>query len=473
MMETATDGYNIHEVADTDAEILTDRKGESKMPKGNRKLVKCIVCGEIFDSELDTCPVCGVGRDYFIPYEGEEVSFRKDTGETFLILGNGAAGVSAAEAIRERNETCSVIMISKEAEYSYNRPMLTKSLSSLVSAQEILIHQPSWYEENRISNLLDTEIVKLDTASKKVCLKNGQDIAYDKCIYALGAECFIPPVKGSDKQKVVAVRNMEDVRAVKTFADTAEKAVVIGGGVLGLEAAWELSKLCEVTVLEVADKLMVRQLDEEAGEILGNLIQKAGIRFRVNAAICEITGEGEVTGVTLEDGEVYGADMVIVSCGIRPNTALAREGGIPVKRAVDVNEKMETGVEGVYACGDCAEYRGINYGVWSQAIEMGKVAGANAAGDSLTFEINPPTLTFEGMNTALFAGGDNGKNPEAEYQTLRYRNDENSRYEKYYFRNNKLVGAILLGDTRKMGKVTEGLNVGCSLNYVKNNIIHQ
>lgn len=442
------------------------------MPKGKRKLVKCIVCGEIFDSELDVCPVCGVGRDYFIPYDEEDILFRKDTKETFVILGNGAAGISAAEAIRERNETCSIIMISREAEYSYNRPMLTKSLSSLVSAQEILIHQPEWYEEYQITNILNTEIRKLDLQNKTVHLEDGRELAFDKCIYALGAECFIPPVKGSEKAEVIAIRNMEDVKKARALGSSAKNAVVIGGGVLGLEAAWELSKLCKVTVLEAADRLMVRQLDERAAEVLGGLITKAGIEFRVNASISEITGEEKVTGVALDNGESFEADLVIISCGIRPNTDLARESGLSVNRAVAVNERMETGTEGVYACGDCAEFQGINYAVWSQAILMGKTAGANAAGEDITYELNPPALTFEGMRTALFAGGDNGKNNELEYQTLEYLNKDDGNYEKYYFSNNKLVGAILIGDTRKLVKVTEGLNVGCSFNYVKNNIIH-
>lgn len=442
------------------------------MPKGKRKLVKCIVCGEIFDSELDTCPVCGVGRDYFIPYEEEDINFRKDTEENFVILGNGAAGISAAEAIRERNETCSITMISREAEYSYNRPMLTKSLSSLVSAEEILIHPVDWYEENGITNILNTEVVKLDARNKTVLLGDGRSIPYDKCIYALGAECFVPPIQGSDKPEVIAIRNMEDVKKAKELAGAAKKAVVIGGGVLGLEAAWELSKLCEVTVLEVADKLMVRQLDDKAGEILGELIKKAGIQFRVNASIAEIMGDGKVTGVALKDGEIYAADLVIISCGIRPNIDLARECGIITNRAIVVNEKMETGKEDIYACGDCAEYQGTNYAVWSQAITMGKVAGANAAGESEDYELNPPALSFEGMKTALFAGGDNGKNSELEYQILEYHDAENGNYEKYYFNENKLVGTILIGDTRKMVKVAEGLNVGCSINYVRNNLIH-
>ncbi len=442
------------------------------MPKGKRKLVKCIVCGEIFDSEIDTCPVCGVGREYFIPYDGEEVLFRKDTQETFIILGNGAAGISAAEAIRERNDTGRIIIISKEAELSYNRPLLTKKLTTFNSSEEILMHQPDWYEENQITNYLGREIKKIDTGNKTVILNNDEEIKFDKCIYALGAESFVPAIKGSGLNGVKVIRNLQDVSDIRELSKNAKQAVVIGGGVLGLETAWELSKLCKVTILEAADRLMVRQLDDTASEMLGNLITKVGIDYRVGAAIAEITGNEKVTGVALNTGEVFEADLVIFSCGITPNTVLAKEAGLQVGKAVEVNDKMETNIDSIYACGDCAECKGVNYGVWAQAIEMGKTAGANAAGEDTDYDIYPPALTFHGMKTALFAGGDNGKLPDKEYQTLEYRNDLDGNYEKFYFLENKLVGAILLGDTRKMNKVSEGLNVGCSYNYVKNNIIH-
>lgn len=436
-----------------------------------RKLVKCIVCGEIFDEELSTCPVCGVGREYFIPYDGKEAEFHKDTKETFVILGNGAAGISAAEAIRKRNATCRIILISKETELGYNRPILTKRLSTLTSASGILIHKPEWYEKNHIDNYLNREISKIDIEKKTVILKDGEEVGYDKCIYALGAESFIPNIKGSRKKGVKAIRNIQDVIDIRQLCQNAKNAVVIGGGVLGLETAWELSKFCKVTVLEAEDKLMVRQLDDTASEIMGNIITKAGIDYRVGAAVSEITGEEKVNGVVLKNGEEFKADLVIVSCGIVPNITLAKEAGIEVNRAVKVNRNMETNIPGIHACGDCAECEGINYGVWAQAVDMGKTAGANAAGEKITYDINPPFLTFYGMNTSLFAGGDTGKKKDRDYQTLEYRSDDDTVYEKFYFIDNKLVGAILLGDTRKMNKVKDGLKVGCSVNYVKNNIL--
>lgn len=434
---------------------------------GKRKLVKCQVCGDIFDAELERCPVCGMGREFFIPYEEPTTTFQKNTNEVIVILGNGAAGISAAQAIRERNETCSIYMISKEGEYSYNRPMLTKSLSTLLNAEEIAIHEKSWYRNNSITNILDAEVTALDADRQIVTLSNGTTLKYDRCIYALGAECFIPPFAGGNKPQVIAIRHFSDVKRIRELMPQVTNTVVIGGGVLGLEAAWEMSKTSKVAVIEVADKLMGRQLDDEAGQWMGEIIEGLGIEFRINAKITEITGEDQVTGVRLENGEFFPADLVIVSCGVRANTSLAKASGIAIERAVIVNERMETNKKNVYACGDCAEYQGMNYAIWPEALEMGKIAGANAAGEDLAYEQVPAALTFEGMNTSLFAAGDNGKNPDKAYETIEYKDVEKKRYEKYYFHQDRLVGVILIGDTSKMVSLTKDLNKGLGYSEFK------
>lgn len=434
---------------------------------GRRKLVKCQVCGEIFDADLERCPVCGVGREFFIPYEEPITTFHKNTNEVMVILGNGAAGISAAKAIRDRNKTCSIYMISKEGEYSYNRPMLTKSLSTLLNADEIAIHEKFWYKDNNVINILDTEVTALDVEQQIVTLSDGTQLQYDKCIYALGAECFIPPFAGGNKPQVIAIRHFSDVKKIRELIPQVKNTVVIGGGVLGLEAAWEMSKSSKVAVIEVADKLMGRQLDEEAGQLMGEIIKGLGIEFRINAKITEITGEDKVTGVQLENEEFFPADLVIVSCGVRANTSLAKAAGIAIERAVIVNERMETNRKNVYACGDCAQYQGMNYAIWPEALEMGKIAGANAAGEDISYEQVPAALTFEGMNTSLLAAGDNGKNPSKVYETLEYKDEEKKRYEKYYFHQDCLVGVILIGDTSKMVSLTEDLNKGLGYSEFK------
>ncbi len=433
-------------------------KENPKKSKGKTSLVKCLVCGEIFDSSLEVCPVCGVGPENFVPVETEETSYRKDTRNLYAVLGNGAAGVAAAKAIRERDKTGSIYMISNEEYPAYNRPMLTKSLVAGLDAEQIAIQDASWYEEQNICQILGKEVVSVDPGEREIHTSDGAKFRYDKLIYALGSESFIPPIPGSDLPEVTAIRRLSDTRKVAELLENTKDAVVIGGGVLGLEAAWELKKAhCHVTVLELAPRLMSRQLDEGAGKMLESIGQAQGIEIRTGVTIEAIQGEGHVAGVQLGDGEVIPAQMVIVSCGVRANTEIAKEAGISVERSVVVDSRMQTNVEGIFACGDCAQYEGMNYAIWPQAVEEGKVAGANAAGEALEYLPSPAALTFHGMNTALFAIGDNGSNPNLIYRTVEFRDVSRKQYEKYYFRNNRLCGVILIGDTGKMAELTEAV----------------
>ena len=438
---------------------VLQNKENSKKKSAGRTLVKCLICGEIFDSSIEVCPVCGAGKESFIPVEIEDNDYNKDTDETFLILGNGAAGISAAAAIRERNNTCNIILVSNEDVLGYNRPMLTKSVIAEFDPKQITVHDEAWYKENNITNILGKELSKIDVKEKQAVFTDGEMIKYDKCIYALGAESFIPPIKGKDKNEVVAIRRISDIDKIRGLLPKTRNVVVIGGGVLGLEAAWELSKAkCNVSVLEMADRLMGRQLDYEGGKFLEELIKETGIGVKLGVKVDEILGENSVTGVRINKTEIIEADLVIISCGISPNIKIAQEAGINTNGAVIVNEKMETNISDIYACGDCAEYNGINYGIWPQALEMGKVAGSNAAGDKSAYETVDGVLTFNGADTSLYSIGDNGNKQGIKYKTVEIKDSAKKAYTKYYFSNNRLCGAILIGDTGSAARVTQNVN---------------
>ena len=437
--------------------LLQDKENPKKK-SAKTTLVKCLVCGEIFDSSLEVCPVCGVGKENFVPVEAEDTGYRRDTQNLYAIIGGGAAGLNAAKAIRERDKTGSIYMLSNEAYPAYNRPMLTKSLVAGLDAEQIAVQEASWYEENNVCLLLGKNVVSIDTEKKEIHTDDGAKFKYTKLIYALGSECFIPPIQGADQPEVIAIRRLSDTQKVTELLPQTKEAVVIGGGVLGLEAAWELKKArCKVTVLELAPRLMGRQLDEGAGEIIKAVSEAQGITIHTGVQIEAIEGDGHVTGVRLGDGRVFPAQLVIVSCGVRANVAVAKAAGIETDRAVVVNSRMETSAADVYACGDCAQYQGINYAIWPQAVEEGKTAGANAAGETLEYTGVPAALTFHGMNTALFAIGDNGSNPDLVYRTVEFKDMARKQYEKYYFRNNRLCGAILIGDVSRMGEMTEAV----------------
>ena len=399
-----------------------------------------------------------MGKENFVPVESETTAYRKDTSNLYAILGNGAAGFNAAKAIRERDKTGGVYIISNEEYPSYNRPMLTKSLVAGLDAEQIAIQDASWYEENNVVQILGRQVTSIDTEEKEILTEDGAKFKYTKLIYALGSECFIPPITGADKPEVVAIRKLSDTQKVTELLEKTKEAVVIGGGVLGLEAAWELKKAhCKVTVLELAPRLMGRQLDVGAGEMLKSIGEGQGIAIHTGVQISAIEGEEHVTGVRLGDGTVIPAQLVIVSCGVRSNIQIAKEAGAAVDRAVIVDSHMASSVPDIYACGDCAQYEGINYAIWPQAVEQGKTAGANAAGEELSYTTVPAALTFHGMNTALFSIGDNGGNPDLVYRTVEFKDMSRKQYEKYYFRNNRLCGVILIGDVSRMGEMTEAV----------------
>jgi flavorubredoxin/NADPH-dependent 2,4-dienoyl-CoA reductase/sulfur reductase-like enzyme len=426
-------------------------KKEPKKKEGGRSLVKCLVCGAIFDSSLTICPVCGVGKENFIPVDDAGDLAKHDSDHKYLILGGGAAALEAARAIRERDKTGGITMVSDEPDLPYNRPMLTKAMLSDFEEGQLAVEPQKFYDDSHISVVLNTKVTRIDPQAKTVYCGEMQ-LVYDKLIYALGARCFIPPIEGADLDKVVHIRSIADAKKVQGMLPNVKKAVVIGGGVLGLEAAWSLKRgKADVTVLQNSGKLLNRQLTEDASDVLAKVVSEAGIQFLTDAETDKINEEG----VLLKDGRVLPADLVIISTGVRANIELAKEAGIACGKAITVNEKMETNIPDIYAAGDCAEFNGVNYALWSQAVDQGKTAGANAAGDEAAYETVDGALTFNGMGTSLYSIGDCGKNPEKVYRTVELRDSKRNQYEKYTFENNRLVGVILVGDTGRLAELTQ------------------
>ena len=444
------------------ASVLAGKIVENVKPStAPKKIWKCLVCGyEVEGDEApDSCPVCGVGPDQFTAIEVDDTSFVSEKAERFIIIGNGAAGTTACEEIRKRNKKCSIEMISREPVIGYNRPMLTKGILSEVDPINFYIKPQEWYQEKNIKLTLGVSVNEIKKDTKELVLDNGETRSYDKLILATGADSFIPPIKGTEQEGVYAIRTLEDVNKLQKLLQNITTTAVIGGGILGLEAAWELKKAGkEVTVIELSPNLMGRQLDERGSALLKAAAEKSGIKVSTGIGIEEIAGDGtgKAAGVKLADGTLVEAQLVILSTGVRQNIQLAKEIGIEADRSIKVNEKMETNVPDIYACGDCAEYNGANYAIWGQAVEMGKAAGINAVGDEYQYEAFIPSNAFSGMGTSLFAVGDNGKDPSKVYKTFEVYDGAKNTYEKLYFVNNRFCGGILMGDVSKSAKLLEG-----------------
>lgn len=431
-----------------------------KIPNTHKpKYVKCLVCGEIFDASLSICPVCGVGLDQCVAVDEELVLFREDTNNRYVILGGGIAALSAAEAIRSRDKTGTILMISAEPHLPINRPMLTKDMKAVITAPENqCIHDWEWYDEQNISLRLDCTVTNIDIRMKKVRTVDGETIPYDKLIYAMGAECFVPPIPGRDKQGVITIRHLSDTAKLGQWLSTAKNAVVIGGGVLGLEAASELMRAgIRVTILEAAPQIVGRQVDEISSAFLRHTLVSMGAACHEGVSIASIEGEEYVSGVRLADGKFFAADFVVVSCGNRANVQVAKDAGIAVERAIVVDQYMKTSEPDIFACGDCAQYDGVNYQLWQEASAQGKVAGANAAGDKAVYTNALLGMNLEGFGTTLFAIGDPGKRMDIPYRTVNIWDDVTGRRETYWFYGGSLQGAVLIRSPEKVAEVSQAV----------------
>ncbi|MDO5140374.1 MAG: FAD-dependent oxidoreductase [Eubacteriales bacterium] len=416
-------------------------------------LVKCAVCGAVFDASVTVCPTCGVGPESFIPVSEEKVEFRNDTDNVYVILGSGTAALNAAEAIRERDASGRILMITEETELPYNRPMLTKNMFAGPEPKIFRIHDREWFDERNIELLMGRTVASLDPEERTIALADGETVSYDKCIYALGAHFFVPPFEGHKDERVTTIRTLSDIEKVQTLLGPDKQAVVIGGGVVGLEAAWELRKFgCDVTILEAMPSLMSNKLDKTASLLLQDIFEDKGVHIIANAQTERFADKQ----IFLKDGAAIPADVVVVSCGVRANVSVAQAAGAAVGRAIIVNSKMETGIPNVYAVGDCAEFEGMNYALWPEASDQGKTAGANACGDDLCYSSQIFGMTMHVAGTELYAiGKTSGNDP---FRTVEFLDPARKTLKKYFFLNDLLCGVTLIGDTSDMIKVTDLVN---------------
>jgi nitrite reductase (NADH) large subunit len=417
---------------------------------------KCLVCGMIFEGEKPPkiCPVCGADSSQFVEINDNEENNSENSSNIsskFVIIGNGAAGFNAAKSIRSKNSKASIKIISSENYATYYRPRLSGYLSENVPDNYFYVKDQSWYDKNKIDLILNTPVKDIDTKSKKVLTENGEKFEYDKLILANGSSSFIPNINGTDKEGVFTLKFLKDVYAIRNYANKSKKAVIVGGGLLGLEAAWELKKLgLSVTVVEFSNRLLPRQLDSEGAKLFKKSIDKSGVEIILGDSVSEIEGTSKVSNVKLKSGKTIQCDIVLFSVGIRPNKQLAERAGIKTDRGIIVNDKMETSVKDIYACGDVCEYNKTVYGNWPASVKMGKIAGSNSVGDESHFTSFVTSTNFASMNCKLFSCGQFTE----ESKNISYSDPSKVNYCKLFFNEeDKIVGGILLGDTKNSGKI--------------------
>lgn len=368
--------------------------------------------------------------------------------ERLVVIGNGMAGCRAVEEILARDPARYAITIfGAEPRVNYNRIMLSPVLAGEKAFDDIVINGPEWYADNAISLVSSDPVVSIDRATQTVVARSGRVEAYDRLLIATGSDPFIIPVPGKDLPGVVTFRDLDDVDRMLAAADRGGAAVVIGGGLLGLEAAHGLSlRGMKVTVIHLTPTLMERQLDEAAGWLLKEELERRGQQILTEANTAEILGaDGHVTGVLLKDGREIPADIVVMAVGIRPATELAKSAGLEVERGILVDDNMVTSDPAVMAVGECVQHRGNCYGLVAPLWDMCRALADHATGEPSGFAgaVTSTKLKVSGID--LFSAGDFSGGDGAEDIVMR--DAARGVYKRVVIKGDRLVGTVLYGDT--------------------------
>ena len=434
---------------------------------GEIKKWRCLVCGEIFEGVAPpkVCPACGVGQEMFVMVEPEPISSAiKNSNQRIIIIGSGASGVAAAENARKYDSTATIEIYSEESVPPYYRPVISEYLSTDINSLNFYLKDENWYKENNIVLSLNKKASSIDKNNKAVSFSDGYFTTYDKLILANGSRNNIPPILGSDLNGVFTLRNKKDADLIKEYSKNAKNAVIIGGGVLGLETAAELYKSgINISVIERESRIFPRQLDEQGSSILESIIKNTSITLYKNRSTKKINGTDKVESVELDSGKVINADIVIISAGIKCNKEIAATASIKTNNGIVVNEFMETSEKNIYACGDSAEFDGIVQGLWATALEQGKVAGLNAVDNKTAYLHSIQPVIFNNLNTEIFSIGDIGTDLSKVYQISEYKDLKNKVYKKLYFYNDKFVGGILIGDVLKSSVLLTAIKSNSSM----------
>ncbi|APO55157.1 FAD-dependent oxidoreductase [Bradyrhizobium diazoefficiens] len=367
--------------------------------------------------------------------------------EPLVIVGNGMA---AARLVDELAKTSlgryAVAVIGDEPRLAYNRVLLSSVLAGETGSHEIELRPADWWRHRGVTVRYGYRVTEIDTGRRELKIEGEESMEYSKLVLATGSTPLRLNVPGADLAGVHTFRDTRDVDLLLTLAAAKKRVVVVGGGLLGLEAAYGLAKAgAPVTLLHLMDRLMERQLDGPAADLLKTLVERKGIRILLNASTKCIHGDGHVEAVELADGSCIEADAVIFAAGIRPNVALAKDAGIAVNRGIVVNDVMQTASPDIFALGECAEHRGTCYGLVEPAYEQARVLARHLAGRPAAYQGSVVSTNLKVSGVSVFSAGDfmGGEGSESLVLSDRRRGT----YKKLVIADGRLTGAVLIGDT--------------------------
>ncbi|WP_275262663.1 nitrite reductase large subunit NirB [Paenibacillus tepidiphilus] len=383
--------------------------------------------------------------------------------EKLVLIGNGMAGVGTLEQILKLGGAYDITVIGSEPHPNYNRIMLSYVLEGSKTIEDIILNDLGWYESNHIILHTGTTAVRIDEAAQQVITDSGINIPYDKIIIATGSNSFILPIPGNTKEGVVGFRDIADCDAMLAAAKQYRTAAVIGGGLLGLEAAKGLVGLgMDVTVVHLLEDLMERQLDHTASSMLKAELERQGVKFAMGKQTVELIGEERVSGLRFSDDTVLPADFVVMAVGIKPNVQLAKDSGITVNRGIVVDDFMQTSMKNVYSVGECTEHRGVCYGLVAPLFEQGMVLAKHLCGAATQpYEGSVVATKLKISGVDVFSAGEFTET--AEHTVISSKDEWKRTYKKILLKDNIIVGAVLFGDITESAALQKLVKQGAEM----------
>jgi nitrite reductase (NADH) large subunit len=392
--------------------------------------------------------------------------------QKLVVIGNGMAGMRVVEELLEvAPDLYEISVFGAEPHGNYNRIMLSPVLAGEKTLEEIMLNTPEWYQQNNITLHTGDPVVEIRRGHRTVISESGLEVPYDRLLVATGSSPFIIPIPGYQLPGVVGFRDVKDVDTMAQAAADSSHAIVIGGGLLGLEAAHGLQKRgMHVTVVHLMDSLMDRQLDELSAHLLKKSLEAKGVEFEMGAQTHAILGKNRVEAIQFADGRRIPAALVVMAAGIRPNIELAKSAGLHCDRAIVVSDTMQTYDPRVYAVGECVQHRGVVYGlvapIWDQARICANHLSSHGVG-SYGGNVLSTTLKVSGIN--LFSAGEFNGGEDSE--SLIFRDAKAEVYKRLVIKDNKLIGAVMYGDTADGAWYFELINKGHDISAARNQLI--
>lgn len=390
----------------------------------------------------------------------------------YLIIGNGVAGARAAVRIRERDPKGEIHIFTGEAYPFYYRVRFPEMVAGEVTIKEITIHTQTFYQGKNISLHLEEPIVEVRPEKREAISRQEKTYSYDILLMATGGNAFVPPIQGNEKKGVFTLRTMRDAIEMKAYSEKISQAILIGGGLVGLETGGALlRRAIKVAVIEQNPRILPKQMDTEGAQILQAKMETMGFSFFLNGQSEEILGVDRVEGVRLKDGRVVEGQMAIISAGVRPNIELAKKTGLEMKNGILVNDRLETKTKDIFAAGDVAEHRGRVYGLWPAAQKQGEIAGVNMAGGNESYEGTVVSNTLKVVGIDLTSTGE--IDAEGKFECVVRSDREKCSYCKVTFKEDKIVGCILLGETRGRAELLNAIEKEADIKDIKSSILKE